>query len=610
MKKITHKKFFVFTLIIYSLTIFASEPGPMKIETAQPDEGWAQKHIQKAYIKNISPDINIQKDFKPSRPLTRGELAVMISRVLPSNIEGEECRTEEYNAVRYYRDQAPVNFSDFRYWDSFGYVERIIKRNIMPPVEERFNPNEKITRGEFLKTLLILLEKTQDPFAKIDNIAADAVRLNQHLTEIRDVSVTPQKYAGWLKMAQEYNILPHKDEAGDIVSSSLSIPYKEVFYNFTTRRYEFQPNQPINRELAVAIFSNLFIKWDGYGDYIPYNASIGNSSKNVVLKTINGKTKVDAELIDYNTMSQELTIRYQKRKTEYRQGKIFNTVYIPGESTYKVADNAFIWVKLNDRSIQVKGDNPVERLSSVLDRLKDENIFDIKVNYLLLPEKHGYNVNKKILQSSDESYQKRKIIGYIEVNLIPYDYIGRVVSRDLNEITIYDEKKGNISFKISESVKINREIISVDGSSGTLTEKIVNRAEPENIKEGEQIKLKIGRDEKVTYITSKLLRIGVPSNVDVNDGFIKTQYLVGKHYKTADDSWNPETRSGLKVYGFDYDYPGKWRKGGLEVLFSEATMLRSVDLYVQPAEAKALDDNTRAPYEDRIYYIEAIPRNR
>ena len=613
MIKLKQMELFVILILIINVIVFSSEPGSMRLPTrvevnqATPDAGWAEKHIQKIYTKEISPDMVISGNFQGSRPLTRGELAVMISRVLPSDIVNEESFTEEYNAVRYYKEQAPRNFADFKYWDSFGYVERVTKRGIMAPIQGKFNPEEKISRGEFLKTLLILLEKTTDPFVKIQNIACDATKLTKHLTNFTDVSVVPSEYAGWLRMAQEYNILPQKDEVSDFVSHNLAIPYNEVFYNFTTRRYEFQPDVPITRELAVAIFSNLFAKWDGYGDYIPFDAEIGNTSKDIVLKTIKGDTKVDCELIDIDTLNNEVTVKYQERKTEFRNGKIFNTVFLPGKTTYKIADNAFIWVILNGKDLMVRGDNPVERLKNVIERLKDESIFDIKVNFMLLPESHKYNISNKILVKTDSGFTHREVIGYMEVNLIPYDYIGRVVAKTPSTITIFDSIRGNLTLGVGSNMSIVREVTSVDGASGTLTEKIVTQADFSSIKEGEQIKLKIDKDGNIKNIVSRLLRIGAPSNIDVRGGYIKTQYLVGEHFRTVNQTWDSISRTGLKVYGFDYDFPGNWRNGMLDVLFSSATTLRKVDLYVQPAEIVPVKDGSETKNENKIFFIEAIP---
>ena len=605
------KSLFLLLVFTFFINSFCGEPGEntkVSINNSKMESSWAEHHIQKAFVKNVIPDIVFSNDFRGARPLTKGELAVLISRVLPCDISGFEDYTEEYNAVKFYKEQAPKSFSDFTYWDAFGYVERVTKRGILNPLKGKFNPEEKVTRGEFLKTLLVLLQKTQDPFANIASIACDSDKLNKHLTGFMDVSVAPSDYPGWVRMAQEYNILPSRDEEMDFIEKSLSIPYKEVFYNFSTRRYEFQADVPVSRELAVALFSNLFIKWDGYGEYIPFDVAIGNTSKDIFLKTINGDTKVDCELVSIDPNAKEIEISFQQRKTEFRSGKTFNTVFVPGKQKYAVADNAYIWVALNGKMLNVRGDDPVSKLNNVINKLKDENIFDIRVNYICVPEKHRYNVNRKILVKENEYYDKREVIGYLEVNLIPYDYIGRIIAKGPETVTMYDQIKGNVTFEKNQDIKIIREVIGLDGATGLLSEKIINQSTFDNIKEGEQVKIKLDRDGKVRTIVSRLLRIGVPSNVDVMDKTLKTQYYVGKHFEGEKQDWDARKRAGLIVYNFDYDYPGKWRTGSLNVLFSEATSLKKVDLYVQPADIYAINDSETAKYENRIFFIEAIPK--
>ncbi|PLX19757.1 MAG: hypothetical protein C0601_00915 [Candidatus Muiribacterium halophilum] len=604
------KRFLIPWLLIFIMTIsvFAGQSGPIRVQKTSSETGWAEQFIQKAIVEDITPDITPLKFFKGSQALTRGEFAVMISRVLPCDIEGYEEYTEEYNAVKYYKEQAPDSFSDFRYWDSFGYVERITKRGIMNPIKGRFNPSDKITRGEFLKTLLILLQKTDDPFCKIENVADDALKLNTHLTGFLDVSVSPGNYPGWVRMAQEFNILPSREKGDDYLKNSMSLPYKEVFYNYSTRKYEFQPETPISRELAQAIFSNLFVKWDGFSEYIPFDRAIGNTSRDVIYKTINGKTKIDCELVNIDTLNNEIEIKYQERKTEFRNGKIFNTVFVPGQTKYQIAEDAYIWVVLNGKSLKVRGEKPVQKLDTVLKKLRDENIFDVKLNFICVPERYRYNINNKALVKVNDTFEKREVIGYLEVNLIPYEYIGRIIEKTDNSIYMYDEKKGNVELYLSKDIKVVREVQSVDGSTGALTDKIVNISSIENVKVGELVKIKLDRQGKVKNIISRLLRIGVPSNISVEDGYLKTQYLVGKHYRVMPDKWNSQSRMGFITYAYDFDYPGRWRKGGLEVLFENASSLRKVDLYVQPVDVYPVKDNEEAKFENRITFIEAIPK--
>ncbi len=595
-------------VFLFIIEIFSGESGNMLLKRINTESDWAETHIQKAYVKDISPDIEIRQHFKGKQPLTRGEFAVLISRVLPCDIKGYTDYTEEYNSVRFYKEQAPKGFTDFRYWDSFGYVERVTKRGIMNPVKGKFNPHEKISRGEFLKTLLILLEKTDDPFSRIDDIACDALKLNRHLTGFIDVSVTPGDYPGWVKMAQEYNILPSRDDNDDFLTSRIAIPYKEVFYNYSTRRYEFQPELPISRELALSVFSNLFVKWDGFGDFIPFDVPIGNTSSDITLKTVDGSTKVDCELLDIDTVKNEIMVSFQERKTEFRNGKIFNTVFVPGKEKYRIADNAYLWVVLNGKVLKVRGDDPVKKLDTVISKLKDDNIFDIRLNFLLVPEKHKYNSDKKVLIKENGRYEKRKLIGYMEVNLIPYDYVGRIIARSDNTITMFDKVKGNMTFDIDKDVQIVREVIGVDGKTGLLTDKMVNTSDVANIKEGEEVKIKLDRDGEVKTVVSRLMRIGVPSNIDVTENILKTQHIALKHYKGHPQQWDPDSRTGLVVYGFDFDYPGKWRRGGLDILFKNSSSLRRVDLYVQPADVYPVEDSDVAKEENRIFFIESVPK--
>ncbi|MDP7422474.1 MAG: hypothetical protein QGH40_11385, partial [bacterium] len=71
----------------------------------------AEQAVQKLLAKNRGPDYSEKETFSPERPITRGELATLLCRVLPTETTSNQGYTEENSAHRFYRDQVPANLA-------------------------------------------------------------------------------------------------------------------------------------------------------------------------------------------------------------------------------------------------------------------------------------------------------------------------------------------------------------------------------------------------------------------------------------------------------------------------------------------------------------------
>ena len=121
------------------------------------------------------------------------------------------------------------------------------------------------------------------------------------------------------------------------------------------------------------------------------------------------------------------------------------------------------------------------------------------------------------------------------------------------------------------------------------------------------MKLERGEGLKVKEATSWLRRIGVPSNVDLVERKLRTQYYLDKFYQCDGHDWEKVTGKGLILWRFTGDpNMNYWQSGGIGNLFESWSRLREVDLYVQPDDTFLGNQRVEVPVEQRILFIEAV----
>lgn len=263
--------------------------------------------LERFITKNLGPDVEekVWADFNRSAFLTKGELAVMIVRLL----------NKEQEAYQYRLDA--ISFTDEKYKQlsrQFGYIETCLKYgyldgHVLEEFKEKgkaFSPDTEITREQLLVVLIELLNdlepealgeqsvivplegtRTVSEFVErltplkefwqkdaqgkfIPGILSEAKALNAKITQIEDVSLTG-RYPGFVITAKKY-LLEEDPTNNKKATSFLTDTY------YLTSAGALLPDTKCRRDWAGYIFGKCFV-----GDYIP-------TERVVEVKDINNKT--------------------------------------------------------------------------------------------------------------------------------------------------------------------------------------------------------------------------------------------------------------------------------------------------------------------------------
>jgi len=606
----------IFIILVFSINIFAGEGRAGDLE-----DSWAIRHIQRMLAKNASPYVVPQTKFNPKSFLSRGELAVLICRLLPNDFKTKTAYTEEYNAVYYFQEQKPLNFSDYKSSPVFGYVERAIKRNIMPPYKGLYAPDKLVSRGEFLKAVIILLEKTSEKNCQIEGIAKKAFELNKHLTEFKDVSVRPDEFPGWIRTAQEYNLLPKRyDDSNSITApgSYMGIPYRMVFLNPKTEKYEFNAKRPITKELAMAILSNLFVKWDVYSEDIPYDTLVGNMAENITERLAADYSKVDSELMSIDTDRRIISFK-SKARVAKKQGKnIFKTELLDDIENIYIPKKIPVWLNYRGKWVEFKGDDNIKLLASNLKKLGDHSLYKVKLNILTSKTKYSINNEEYIkVRNVNNELVKLREASYIEVFAIPYDYSGRVLAIRKSGIMISDYALGNITLNFNRKTKIIRKITSESDFASSYDSCIApsNNSIYESpwkaLKTGEEVFIKVSRMDNTlaTQVVSYLKRVGSPIQYDFKRSRLVTNHLVGAYYQLNSEEFDKELGTGFIGFLMTLNPAGDQltvNGNADKILMDNGEPDSNRILYIQPSDIKPLDSNKLS--SRKVQFIIAVSK--
>ncbi|MFH1860500.1 MAG: hypothetical protein ABH870_05760 [bacterium] len=163
----------VVSFIVLSLFVYASAEKVAPLAKAAPlanvwhvnvhdsvtRDNWTHipPSIERLYTKNLDPDVKAASilSFDRDKSLTKGELSVMIVKLLNKQQEAQQYRQE----IASLKDNSHGNVSPY-----FGWVETCLKYGYMNDelipnwsMNKGFNPDGTVTRGEVLVTIIKLL---------------------------------------------------------------------------------------------------------------------------------------------------------------------------------------------------------------------------------------------------------------------------------------------------------------------------------------------------------------------------------------------------------------------------------------------------------------------
>ncbi|MDD5090432.1 MAG: S-layer homology domain-containing protein [Candidatus Wallbacteria bacterium] len=612
----TSGKILMLALITLSVICRAGESSAVDL-----DESWAIRHIQRMLARGASPYIEEGHNFYPRSILNRGELAVLVCRLMPNAFQEKEKYTEEYNAIYYFQEQKPDNFSEYRARPEFGFVEQAIRRAVIEPVEGEFSPEKAVTRGEFLKTVVIMLEKTTDSNCQIPGLALRAHELNKHLTRYNDVSIQPDDFPGWVKTAQEYNLLPKRfDDSVSLTGAgfNMGIPYRQVFFNPQKKNYEFGAGQPVTKELAMAILSNLFIKWDVYFEQVPFDVKVGNRSRDLITRMASDDSRVDSLIEKVDLARRTLNIRSRGRIEKKVGENTFSTLYDDRIEEIFVPEDIPVWLNYRGKWVEYNGKSNLARLEQDLKKLMDESIAKVGVNIVTRRKKYSWR-DEEMLSVLNEENQPKKVrqAGYVEIYAVPYEFHGRIAAIKDDAVQINDYQRGEIILEVDGKTEVKR-IITSDSSVKSGLDRYLDPSNSDlytspwkSLQVGEEVYASVDRREvtRAVKLTSYLRRAGTAVQVDLNDSRIITSGLIGGYFQAYGAVYNPDNNEGFKVLVVPAQSgEGKLKSGGMEQLYRDGAMIQNSVLYLQPASAVATPINQQVLPSNLLKFAFAVIR--
>ncbi|MBI4752994.1 hypothetical protein HY793_01295, partial [Candidatus Desantisbacteria bacterium] len=276
-------------------------------------DNWTHIHpaIERLYTKNLDPDVNSTSylNFERDKSLTKGELAVMIVKLLNKQQEVQQYRQK----IASLKNQASVS-------PYSGWVETCLKYGYMNDelipnwsMEKGFNPDGTVTRGEVLVTLIKLLNdiypealgqesiiapseldksKALDmqhnlasladlwPREKngrfVHGILAEAIALNRKLTQIKAIPADGEKgefgtrpysepYPGFILTAKKYLL------ESSPYDRSQAQGFMSVVYGITSKG-KINSQSVAKKYWACLLFSKCFA-----GEFVPTNRRVAVS---------------------------------------------------------------------------------------------------------------------------------------------------------------------------------------------------------------------------------------------------------------------------------------------------------------------------------------------
>ena len=157
----------VVSFLVMSLFVYANAAGTanlsnvwhVNVHDSVTRDNWTHvpPSIERLYTKNLDPDVNPASNlsFYRGKSLTKGELAVMIVKLLNKQQEAQQYRQE----IASLNDNSTGNISPY-----FGWVETCLKYGYMNDelipnwsMNKGFNPDGTVTCGEVMVTIIKLL---------------------------------------------------------------------------------------------------------------------------------------------------------------------------------------------------------------------------------------------------------------------------------------------------------------------------------------------------------------------------------------------------------------------------------------------------------------------
>lgn len=263
--------------------------------------------IERLYTKNLDPDVKPSSilSFDRDKSLTKGELAVMIVKLLNKQKEAQQYRQE----IASLNNTSLSHISPY-----FGWVETCLRYGYMDnelvpnwSMDKGFNPNGTVTKGEFLVTLIKLLNDiypeslgqegiisppeldgnkssaVQRSLASladlwprdregrfIHGIKAEAIALNRKLTQIKTQTIAKDRiktcpseaYPGFILTAKKYLL------ESSPYDRSITQDIMNDAYGITTKG-KINSQSVAKRYWACLLFSKCFA-----GELVPTNRRV------------------------------------------------------------------------------------------------------------------------------------------------------------------------------------------------------------------------------------------------------------------------------------------------------------------------------------------------
>jgi len=407
--------FFVMALFVYANAEEKKKVAPpanvwhVNVHDSVVRDNWTNipPAIERLYTKNLDPDVNPTSylNFERDKSLTKGELAVMIVKLMNKQQEVQQYRQK----IASLKNQGSVS-------PYSGWVETCLKYGYMNDklipnwsMDKGFNPDGTITRGEVLVTLIKLLndiypeslgqegiiappelDKSQaldmqhnlvslaDLWQREKNgrfvhgILAEAIALNRKFKGGFGTHPYDEPYSGFILTAKKYLLESSPDDR------SLAQGFMSDVYGITSKG-KINSQSVAKRYWACLLFSKCFV-----GEFVPTNRKVAVSGdqkavdeptaygifqdnwdlvgrigtitkgdmENNILKVIknNGET-IELKIFEHSYI---YALCPQKATTEERRGKIYapdNDVYQDDKDINNRGYKRFYWSLLSDNHI-------------------------------------------------------------------------------------------------------------------------------------------------------------------------------------------------------------------------------------------------------------------
>ena len=443
--------FFLFTVLLFlGLTpLFSGVPGQIsatgsKIRYISPE---TLMQIHKVLAKQIAP-VEKNSIYNPMAPLRRKHIFNVIGKTILSNIPQTSNYTEECNAALYYKKAMPEGFNDLKPKsdEMFGIAERLLGRKLITREKDgKLHSGKVISRAEGLLHMLKLLEYTDLSNVRISDIYNAGMKLNSHLSLIRDVSANKLQIPGFIKISQHYNLLPYsKNIMNKAFNTDFYTSFKidmKRFYFLQNNKMLFKPNIKANLGFLTTILSNNFVKWDFSAAEYDKNEVIGNFAKLPQNRVLKNGSFTDTHLLNFDATSNLMHLRGIKTGDQLYK-----------DITLSIPDNCYIWIVNKGQKHNLKGKKRLQKLSTVLKQFDSPAIYRISTNIILRnsPMKLDTPLLENVRITSNLS-KRLPQIAYIEVIINYFDDSGVISGISQDKVTISTKKGSKTYWFLPES---------------------------------------------------------------------------------------------------------------------------------------------------------------